>query len=184
MNVFDFDKTIYSTDSTVDFYLFCLKKYPIILKCLPKQILGILKYKLHCSTKENMKEAFFCFLSLLKDVDCEIDAFVKSNAYKIQQWYIDIHKETDVVISASPEFLIERFSRETTGFKVIASKVDKKTGQFQSQNCYGEEKVKRFREEYPVEDIECFYSDSSSDLPMAKIAKQAYLVKRDKFLNY
>ena len=29
VNVYDFDKTIYKHDSGVDFYFFCLKKFPI-----------------------------------------------------------------------------------------------------------------------------------------------------------
>ena len=32
MNVYDFDKTIYKGDSTLDFYFFCLRKKPIIIK--------------------------------------------------------------------------------------------------------------------------------------------------------
>lgn len=32
MNVYDFDKTIYAGDSTIDFYLFCLKRQPAILQ--------------------------------------------------------------------------------------------------------------------------------------------------------
>lgn len=184
MNVFDFDKTIYCSDSTVDFYLFCLKRHPGIIKYLPRQVWGIVKYKFRLCTKEFMKEAFFSFLGSIKDVDYEIDTFVKKNVCKIQKWYMDIHKKTDVVISASPEFIIEKFSQETTGFKVIASKVDKKTGKFQSLNCYGEEKVRRFRERFPEDNIECFYSDSHSDLPMAHIAKKAYLVKRGELTSF
>lgn len=184
MNVFDFDKTIYSADSTVDFYLFCLKRHPRIIKHLPLQVWGIVKYKVQLCTKEIMKENFFCFLKSIEDIDYEINVFVKSNVGKIQKWYLDMHGETDVVISASPEFLIEEFSKETTGFKVLASTVDKKTGEFKSRNCYGEEKVRRFKETFPEENIECFYSDSYSDLPMAKIAKKAYLVKNGKMTEF
>lgn len=61
MNVYDFDKTIYEGDSTIDFYLFCLKKYPQILKYLPKQILGMLKYKIKSINKTQFKEDFFLF---------------------------------------------------------------------------------------------------------------------------
>ncbi len=40
MNVYDFDGTIYSGDSTIDFYLFCLRKQPEILCMGGKQIKG------------------------------------------------------------------------------------------------------------------------------------------------
>ena len=38
INVYDFDKTIYNGDSTIDFYLFCLKKKFSIILLLPLQI--------------------------------------------------------------------------------------------------------------------------------------------------
>ena len=62
MNVYDFDGTIYNGDSSVEFYLFCLKKYPCIMKYIPKQIGGMLKYKLKKIDKTIMKEYFFSFL--------------------------------------------------------------------------------------------------------------------------
>ena len=35
MNIYDFDETIYDSDSTKDFYFYCLKKYPKILLSVP-----------------------------------------------------------------------------------------------------------------------------------------------------
>ena len=32
VNTYDFDKTIYNGDSTIDFYIFCLKKEITIIK--------------------------------------------------------------------------------------------------------------------------------------------------------
>lgn len=183
MNVFDFDKTIYRSDATVDFYLHCLKRHPGIIKCLPAQLYGILKYKFHRCSKEVMKENFFCFLKQLKDVDKDIDIFIKMNSYKIQKWYLSIQEKTDVVISASPRFLIDRFSKETSQFYVIASEVDKETGVFRSKNCYGGEKVRRFKKEFPNGVVDKFYSDSFSDLPMAKLARAPYLVERGKVIK-
>lgn len=54
MNVYDFDGTIYNGDSSVDIYFFLLKRYPKLIAYFPKQILGIVKYKLHLSSKEEM----------------------------------------------------------------------------------------------------------------------------------
>ena len=180
MRVFDFDGTIYRSDSTVDFYLYCVKNHPLLIRYLPRQTYGILKYKFHRSTKEQMKEAFFSFLCGIKDVDCEIDVFVKKNLYKMQSWYMDSGNKEDLVISASPRFLIEKFSEKTTGFAVIATEVDKNTGKFLSRNCYGKEKIRRFREQFPEAAIEEFYSDSDSDMPMAEIAEKAYKVCGEK----
>ena len=61
---------------------------------------------------------------------------------------------------------------------LIASEVDPKTGMFTGENCRGQEKVRRLTEEYNVTHIDCFYSDSRSDLPLAKIADAAFLVEK------
>ena len=63
---------------------------------------------------------------------------------------------------------------------VIATKVDKNTGKFTSNNCYGEEKVKRLYEKYSKIKVNEAYSDSLSDIPMLKLATNQYLVKKDK----
>ena len=99
----------------------------------------------------------------------------------IEQWYLDIKKPDDVVISASPEFLL-RIPIENLGIgTLIASRVDMKTGEYDGLNCYGEEKPQRFAE-YFGEGWEGlsdnFYSDSYSDTPMARIAKRAYIIKK------
>ena len=39
--------------------------------------------------------------------------------------------------------------------------------------------VKRFREAFPDGQIDAFYSDSFSDAPLARIARQAWLVKKE-----
>ena len=62
----------------------------------------------------------------------------------------------------------------------MASEVDPHTGIYEGQNCHGQEKVRRFREVYPDQKVENFYSDSRSDTPMAKLAEHAWLVKGEK----
>lgn len=112
-------------------------------------------------------------------MDYEINEFVEKNLHKMQFWYMKSGTAADVIISASPRFLVEKFSEKTTGFVVIASEIDSKTGEFLSKNCYGEEKVRRFRMQFPEGRIKEFYSDSDSDMPMAKMAKMAYKVCGD-----
>lgn len=184
MNVYDFDHTIYKSDSTVDFYFFCIKKHPHIVCFLPIQIKGILFYKLGKYTKEQMKEDFFSFLKGIRNIDCDIEEFIEKNCYKISKWYLDAQLPSDVIISASPRFLIEKFSEKSTGFTVIASEVNKKTGKFESKNCYGKEKVTRFQERFGNEKIDSFFSDSDSDLPMAQLAMKAYKVEKNQIKKW
>lgn len=184
MKVYDFDHTIYRGDSTVDFYFYCLRRHPLLLRFLPVQVWGVILYKLRLCPKERMKEAFFSFLKGLDDPDREINDFSDRYLCRMQSWYMKGGSSADVVISASPVFLIEQFSKKTTRFVVIASEVDMMTGRFWSRNCYGDEKIRRFRERFPDESVEEFYSDSDSDLPFARLAKRAYKVKKDVIVDW
>ena len=60
MNVYDFDGTIYNGDSSIDIYFFLLKRYPKLIAYFPKQMLGIVKYKLHLK-RRNERNVFFFF---------------------------------------------------------------------------------------------------------------------------
>ena len=175
INVYDFDKTIYDGDSSIDFYLFCLKKNKKILLALPVQVYGLILYILGIKDKTFFKEKVFSFLKYIDTIDIYIKEFWKENYKKIKDWYFDQKEKTDVIISASPEFLLKPLEKSLK-VKVIASNVDKKTGKFLSKNCYGREKVKRYYEETNKK-IKEFYSDSYSDKPMMLEAKEAYMVK-------
>ena len=60
-----------------------------------------------------------------------------------------------------------------------------KTGKIIGENCYGEEKVKRFYEAgYNKDSIDEFYSDSLSDSPLADISKTAYIVIKEKLVPW
>ena len=178
MNVYDFDKTIYAGDSTVDFYFYCLQKYPVIIFRLPKQVAGFLQYKGGTISKERFKERFFCFLQDIPNIADEVRNFWNQKKEKICPWYLRQKSEDDVIISASPSFLLEEICLRLGICQLLASNVDAKTGQYTGKNCYGEEKVSRFRQKFGKQEIDQFYSDSTSDLPMAKIAKEAFLVKK------
>jgi len=107
MNVYDFDKTIYDGDSTVNFYRYCLRKKPSVLKHLPKQICAFFKYILKIYDKTQMKEVFYGFLQDLDDVDSLLDIYWEENMKKIKAWYKETKRDDDVIISASPEFLLK-----------------------------------------------------------------------------
>lgn len=184
MNVYDFDKTIYAGDSSLDFYLYCITYQPFILKYLPKQIWGIFLFKLHVITKTQMKERFFSYLKDIKNIDAIVDNFWKKNQYKIYTWYIKQKQSDDVIISASPQFLLEPICEVLRIHSLIASKVDKYSGNFLSDNCYGKMKPLFFLQCFPDTVIDRFYSDSFSDKPMAQLAKKSYLIKKGKPIEW
>lgn len=182
MNVFDFDGTIYRGDSTIDFYLYCVRRNPGILVHMPGQFLAMCRYKMGLCTKTEMKEKFYVFLKRIKNAEFEAEQFWKIYNRKVKPWYLKKKEMTDVVISASPEFLLKPICRELKIGELIASRVNPENGRYIGENCYGEEKVRRFRQRFKDVDIDEFYSDSQSDLPMARMAKKAYILKSGRFI--
>lgn len=183
MKVYDFDKTIYKKDSTIEFYKYCLKVQPTLVKYLPKQIMFFLLWKANKVTKENFKEVFYSFLASLKDVNQRVSDFWEVENKNIENWYLEQQEESDVVISASPEFLLKGICRELNISKLIASKVNSNTGKLESPNCYGQEKVVRFRAEFPTSVISIFYSDSLSDKPLGNESEKFVLIKKGKVVD-
>lgn len=178
MNVYDFDNTIYDGDSTADFYLFCLKRHGKIALLLPSLLKGTLKYYvLKRGTKTEMKQNMYRFLTKI-DAERDIADFWKSHEKNVKGWYIRQQKTDDIIISASPEFLLKPICEKLKIRHLIASQVDVKSGQYSGINCHGEEKVRLFYEQFGGE-IDEFYSDSYSDEPLAKISKKAFMVKKN-----
>lgn len=182
VNVYDFDKTIYNGDSSLDFYIFCLKEKKRLIFLLPKQILGIVFYKLKIYSKEEMKSDFFCFLKYINSEEL-VRSFWDKNSNKIFEWYLKQKKESDLIISASPEFLLRPICKKLN-VNLIASIVNSTNGKFIELNCYGKEKVKRLNKIYPGIQIDKFYSDSRSDKYIADISLNAFLVKKTKIKSW
>lgn len=179
MNIYDFDGTIYRGDCTIDFWCYCLCRRPILLRRLPSLLAAALRFYRGTCSREAFKETFYGFLQDLPDPKAYAETFWKRRIHKIEPWYLRQKRADDVIISASPEFLISVACRRL-GVHWIASQVDCKTGRLLSANCRGTEKVRRFLEDYPGASVDAFYSDSDSDAPLAAMATRAYRIKRGK----
>lgn len=187
MNVYDFDKTIYDGDSTLDFYFFSLRKNPMLLRFLPIQLMGFIKYMFGLAPKLVFKEKFYSFLKGINDIESMVDSFWNKNQDKIKSWYLECREDSDVVISASPEFLLIPICRRIGIKHLIASEVNKKTGICEGENCYGEEKVLRFKKYFSdgqQGEIKKFYSDSLSDAPISLLAEERYIVSGNNIMEW
>ena len=179
MNVYDFDQTVYYPDSSYHFFLWCLKRYPAaVLPVIPKSLLLALQYKRGKIGAKVLKQQLFSFLNRLEDVDREVKDFWNSHRQNMQDWYMEQKRDDDLIISASPEFLLAPIAEEL-GVRLIATKMDPHTGKILGENCHDSEKVLRFRVEYPGETIDEFYSDSLSDTPRAELADRSFRVKKE-----
>lgn len=177
MNVYDFDKTIFFPDSSYSFVLYCLRRYPrAVLRALPGMAAASLKKLVGAADTRALKEQVFSFLQDLDNVDQIVLEFWKEKRGQLAAWYLKQKRDDDLIISASPEFLLRPIAEEL-GVRLIATRMDPLTGRITGDNCHDTAKVCRFRKEYPDGTVDAFYSDSLSDSPMARIAKEAWLVK-------
>ena len=179
MNSYDFDKTIFNPDSSYLFNIYSLGRHPLcFLRAFPKLFCNLIKYAFRKCDFKTLKESSFGFLNYLKDIDSEVERFWDKRFCRIEPWYLKQKKDDDIIISASPEFLLKPVA-DKLGVRLIATRMDKHTGKIDGLNCHDEEKVRRLHELYPEVEVENFYSDSLADTPMALLAKKAFIVKKD-----
>ena len=173
MDVYDFDGTLYRGDSTADFFKWCARRYPRVGLTLPRAGVAGACFGLRLIDKTRLKSALYRFLPCVPDIEREVELFWARHEERITG---PCHaRPGDLVISASPEFLLRNVCSRR-GLLLIASQVDPHTGRVLGPNCSNEEKVVRFRAQYPDFAIEHFYSDWRNDDPLASLATEAYLV--------
>ncbi|MBQ3124273.1 MAG: haloacid dehalogenase-like hydrolase [Clostridia bacterium] len=179
MNIYDFDKTIYDGDSTAAFIAYCAKRYKKTFLTLLPTAWAFLLYGAGIYTKTQFKEKMYRFLRYIPDIDTALADFWDTHECNILDYYKKQIQPDDIIISASPEFLLEPMCKRLGIKHLIASKVDKHTGKYDGENCWGAEKVTRLYDKYQIDACDSFYSDSFSDTPLAEIAKEAFIVRKN-----
>ena len=179
MNLYDFDETIYNSDSTRDFCIYLYLHHPRTLLYLPKQLAALAGYMSGKLDKTEFKERYFSMFKAVPDIHDEVEKFWDKHDYNLCRYYPGQARHDDVVISASPYFIVAPLCYRLGITHIIASNVNPETGEFIGENCYGEEKVRRFLAAgYDPEEVECVYSDSLSDTPMADLGKKYFIVTK------
>ncbi len=183
--VYDFDKTIYNSDSTIDFFFFCLKKRIKLIKYLPIILYYFVLHFFKIVSTKQFKEKFFSFLKELDNVDEMVELFWNKNNNKICDFFIKDLESSNrpiiYIVSASPEFLLKGYTKNLKNVKLLATNMDKRTGKIKGENCKGEEKL-NFLPKNII--IEKFYSDSYSDRFIAEKSKKSYIVSNGKILDW
>ena len=183
MNVYDFDNTIYKGESSLDFFIYCLKQNPKQLKFMPAVIFTLIKYKMCIITADELiktGEKFALeFINNIKNIDTVTKDFWDKHQHKIKAFYLKNQKSDDCIISASPSFILNEIAKRLNVKHLICSEVDKETGKI-IQLCFSDAKPKLFKQTCPDAFIDCFYTDSMNDKPMIDISKSAYLIKGNK----
>lgn len=185
MNVFDFDNTIYDGESSVDFFLWYIKKDPSLIKFIPSVAVALFKYK---TGKLSVEKALSQYgtrltayfkekLSGENTLSADARTFWKTHAARLKPLFGSFSSD-DIVISCSPRFLLEEPLNMLGIKKCICSEIDEKTGEI-TRLCFRENKVRAFFNEYPQCEIDNFYTDSFNDRPLMDISKNVFLVKGD-----
>jgi hypothetical protein len=73
--------------------------------------------------RNKFKEIFFQSYIPYINIENEVSLFWKKHKTKIKQWYLNIKRNNDLIISASPEFLLLPICTEWS-VKLIATKID------------------------------------------------------------
>ena len=173
-DLYDFDKTVFNGESGSEFWLFCLKRHPRIIKYLPKQLKGLLgHFVFHSISKKKSKELIYSYLPSI-DAEKEAELFWDKNIGRINKWFRpDGHDVPSVVCSASPVFQIKPVCDRLGVTLVIATEMDPKTGLISGENCKGEEKVKRLAKEASEYEFRDVYTDNLvSDCPILNLSNR------------
>ena len=190
--VFDFDGTITKRDTFLDFIIFNVGFVRFMrgfIQALPEIVLYLLGRIPNGVPKIKMLTIFFKGMAedefIKRCRDYSLNRMDKIARVKIFE-KIKRHKEQGhrlVIVSASIDEWIRPWAEKNGFEKVIATKVGVSngaiTGSFGSPNCYGEQKVESFLEQYPDrEDYYLYaYGDSKGDRELLEIADSMFVVR-------
>ena len=175
MNVYDFDGTIYHPDCALNFMTWCLRRHPSLLfTYAPKMIKCAIQYKRKKIPRFIFERTFFSFLCKVDDFDVQIEKFWDKNIKRMSAWYLAQKRPDDLIISASPNCIIEPIARRL-GVNYMATEYDRDVGAFVDNLMFAREKA-AYIFDHGFPEIENFYSDSLSDTPLALCAEKAHLV--------
>ena len=139
-----------------------------------------------CKNKKRVKEIFALYLRFIPS-NCKaglVVRFWKRNVHKLKYGIIKQISAEDVVISASPMFIVGVAVKAIGVQNCIATNMSIESGKIVGENCYGKVKLEKFYLNYPNIKLNAFYSDSLSDLPMKEVATNFYLVKGEVAKRY
>ena len=197
LSLYDFDKTIYKTDTGGMVLKYLFKKHPETLLQTPKILLSFIPYFLKIIPSLKFKEIFFSPINLLTKEEWEI--FItefwdkeSKNLFSNTLKQIEQDKKdgyTVGILSASAEIMLypimDIISADFLIGTIFSTTETHVSSNIVGANCKKEEKVSRLYEylktHYPNQEytIEKMYSDSLNDLALFNVAQQQYTVEKD-----
>lgn len=171
IDLYDFDKTLVPFDSGSLFIGYCLLHYPWIIIILPVVLAALILMVCRVISFTNFKKVCFLFVPLVP-LKKAVNGFWDRHENSIYPWFYE-RKRKGVIISASPDFLLQEIAKRAGSDYLICTRHDRKTGAIIGENCRGEEKVRRLYEKFGKDNIKIIdvYSDSyKHDRPIFSLA--------------
>lgn len=177
VDIYDFDHTIVPIDSGSRFFVYCLPRYPWIIIFIPFQLIMAIFLITKLISFTTFKKYFFCFIMLIP-TEKAVKKFWDKYEPLVFDWF-KTRNRFRVIISASPDFLLNEISRRLQFDALICTKHNPKTGAIIGENCRDEEKVKLFHQRFPDAKVIDVYSDSlKHDKPIFSLGKHCiHIVK-------
>ncbi len=186
--LFDFDGTITTKDSLVDFIQYAIGKqgyYMGLIKLSPMLLTYTLKIIPNYRAKEKLISHFFRgwdaerFQAMADRYSLEqIDKMTRPEAIEKIRWHqSEGHKI--VLVSASMECWLKVWCGKND-IDLISTQLEVRegrlSGKFSSRNCYGEEKARRVKEAYNLDDYSHIYAygDSRGDRELLSLADESF----------
>lgn len=180
VKAFDFDNTIYQGESSVDFAFFALRKNKRILLYLPSLLWNAVMYRLCLVSRDKLEKRInnaVQFIFRDKNEIISLTAgFWERNYHKLDSRMLKRINDDDIIITAGPSFLISAIADRLGTSNLLCTEVDWDKMKISFFN-FGENKVRRYRELYGDEPVDCFYTDSYNDRSMMDISERVFLVK-------
>lgn len=175
IDIFDFDKTLVPFDSGSLFWFYCLIHNPWIIICVPYLFVMMIPFFLGIKGLTYAKKHLFCYVPLI-NLEKNVKGFWDKHEKDVFEWFRKENRERPaVVISASPDFLLEDICKRLEVEKLICTRHSSKTGAIIGLNCKDEEKVRRYNEEISGCKVINVSSDSlKSDRPIFSLGENCY----------
>ena len=181
MKVFDFDNTIYRGESSIDFSIFMIRKNKRIILYLPTIFISLVKYKLCLVNKVKLEKTINDFLKVMikdkRETFRTIAEFWSKNEHKLDKKILNIIKHDDVIMTASPSFLVHGIQKRLNTRNIICTEVDPDKREMTYFN-FGENKLRRFKELYGDRKIDCLFTDSYNDKAIMDISEKVFMVRK------
>ncbi len=191
--LFDFDGTLTSRDTFIEFIRFCFGTRRLITGLLifsPFLIMMKLRLFPNGKAKQFVFSYFFrgmeeCRFQKLCEEFCRLRLpyILRPEMLRLAKRHLD-EKARLCIVSASPGDWITPWAIPFGFERVISTEIEVKnsrlSGDFSTPNCYGAEKVRRLLSAYPECRIHYYvvaYGDSRGDKEMLSLADEPHLVR-------